>query len=131
MDGASTPLSEALQPQDQQNAGTVALKEEGADEKYMSEGQRLWIGQQLHFEAWPEHWTIQSGALGAIQRMVETGRDPANVLSKEEQAEVERRRAEEEEREGREMEEREARLNASGGRRRETVAEEVFNPDEI
>lgn len=128
--GTSTPPPDA-QPQEQ--TGTAGNDEKAAAEaKYMTEGQRIWINGQLNFEAWPEYWTIASGSLGAIQRMVEAGQDPAGVLSKEEQAEVERRRAEEEERERVEMEERERRWAASGGgmRRRETV-EEVFNPDEI
>lgn len=123
--GTSSPPAETA---DQ----TVTLRDEPSETKYMTEGQRVWIAQRLPFEAWPEHYTIQAGALGAMQRMVEAGRDPAGVLSKEEQAEVEKKRAEEEERERVEMEERERRWNAGGrGRGRERVEEEVFNPDDI
>lgn len=87
------------------------------------------------FVPWPDVAKINSGALGAIQRLLEEGRDPGEILSKEEQAEVERRRREEEAREKKEAEERE-RENAiafgggyaMAGRRKTEV---VFNPDDL
>lgn len=102
--------------------------------KLLGADNKGWLGQTLHFEPWPEHLTVQRGALGAIQRMVEAGQDPAGVLSAEERAEAEWRKAEEEEQEERERE-REGRRegvrrSGAGLARRETV-EDVFNPDEM
>jgi signal transduction histidine kinase len=69
----------------------------------------------LPFEPWPSHQVISSGALAAIQRMVESGQDPASVLSAEELAEAEVRKAEEEERERIAAEERERRRREAFG----------------
>ncbi|KAI7174198.1 hypothetical protein KC352_g24450, partial [Hortaea werneckii] len=75
---------------------------------------------------------IQAGALGEIQKMVEAGRDPASVLSPAEQAEADKRRAEEEERERLEELEREKRRASMFDiQRRRTAVDEsdVFDPD--
>ena len=133
---ATTPAADT-QSQPQEQTGTTATtavvqgEEPSSESKYIPPHLRGWIGQQLRFEPWPEHLTIQRGALGAIQRIVEAGEDPAGVLSAEERAEVERARAEEEERERVEAEERERRWRAGGGGRRRETVEEVFDPDEI
>lgn len=88
--------------------------------------------QNLPFEPWPSYAVIQGGALADIQRLVESGRDPASVLSAEERAEADRRRQEDEEREMRAEEERRRRVSIiDPGRRRETVERpDVFNPDD-
>lgn len=78
-----------------------------------------------------------SGALADIQGILEEGKDPAGVLSAEEQVKVDRMKAMEEDRERLAQEEAERRRMSlfegvggagTGGRRR--VVEEVFNPDE-
>ncbi|KAK5119195.1 hypothetical protein LTR85_007809 [Meristemomyces frigidus] len=88
---------------------------------------------KLPFEPWPSIGRIQGGALAQIQQMVESGRDPASVLSPEEQAEADKKRQEEEERERLEEQERERRRMSmfDTGRRRTTFEQEdVFNPDD-
>lgn len=104
----------------------------------LTKGHRTFINQTLRFEPWPEHLTIQRGALGAIQRYVDAGVDPGSVLSAEEK---EARRREEEERERLDRERRERERDGArrgsvwqgsgggggGGRGRE----EVFNPDDM
>ncbi|KAK5115506.1 hypothetical protein LTR62_001165 [Meristemomyces frigidus] len=76
----------------------------------MTEEEKTWLnGPQSHlgvFEPWPSHWVIGNGALGDLQRMVEAGRDPAEILSPAAQVEEDRRRVEEAERERAEEEER-------------------------
>lgn len=78
-----------------------------------------------------------SGALAEIQGMLEEGRDPASVLSAEEQVEADQRKAEEEEKERLAQEEAERRrmslfegAGVAGGAGRRRVVEEVFNPDD-
>ena len=86
----------------------------------------------LPFEPWPSLDKINAGALGRIQKMVEDGKDPASILSPEEQAEADRRRAEEEERERLEEQERERRnAHLFDGMRRRAAHDQsdVFDPD--
>lgn len=138
---AAAPTATALDQPGTGEAGAAA----GEDEKEtatihaLTKGHRAFINQTLRFEPWPEHLTIQRGALGAIQRMVEAGQDPASVLSAEEK---EARRREEEERGEREREERERRGREGGrrgsvlqgqrqGHRGRVEEEKVFNPDDM
>ena len=46
------------------------------------------IPQNLTFDPWPSEFHMKSGALAQIQALIEAGKDPASVLSPEEQAEV-------------------------------------------
>lgn len=90
---------------------------------------------KLPFVPWPSQDIIRMGALAAIQGMLEDGRDPASVLSAEEQAEEDKRKAEEEERIRREMEERDMRRRESFAMRGAggggvVAQEDVFDPDE-
>lgn len=133
VNGTSTPAAEPT-AEDQNGTGEKGEEKEKEPSSYRSinKDTREWLNQMLHFEPWPEHLTIQAGALGDIQRIVEAGGDPGDVLSAEEK--VERRRVEEEEKREREREREEAERRRAGGggghRRRETV-EDVFNPDEM
>lgn len=126
--GTATPPPDT---QTQVQNGTGSTGQETAEAKYLTEKSRIWVSQQFPFQPWPHYGMIQSGALGAIQRYVEAGQDPASVLTAEEKAEVERRRVEDEERERVELEERQRRWAASGGARRRETVEEAFNPDDI
>ncbi|KAI5363795.1 putative mediator complex, subunit Med4 [Septoria linicola] len=88
-----------------------------------------------NFQPWPTQAVMNSGALGEIQRMVERGEDPALKLSKEEQAEADRKREAEEEERKRKRDEEERRAKemfgaAAAGQRRGTVVE-AFNPDDL
>lgn len=103
--------------------------------KTMSESQKRWLDplQSLPFEPWPSHLRIQGGALGAIQKMLESGQDPASVLTAEEQAEADQRKKEEDDREREVQEEAERRrlsmFDTGQLRRRPTL--DVFNPDDL
>jgi hypothetical protein len=111
------------------------VKSENVGIKAMEEKDKAWlVPADLPFEPWPNHDVIMRGALAEIQKMVESGVDPASVLSPEEQAEADRRKGEEEERERKEEEERARRRKEAfeGYGRRQTLAEEVpFNPDDL
>ena len=90
---------------------------------------------QLPFVPWPSQEVISMGALAHVQSMLEQGRDPTTILSAEEQELEDRRRAEEEEKRKAEEEERLRRrresMMAVGGLGRQSLQEEVFDPDEI
>lgn len=127
--GVATPGAGA---QEGDNPRDVKAEEVGA--KALRPEQAAWLDPLagLPFEPWPSVDKIQAGALGEIQKMVEAGRDPASVLSPEEQAEADRRRAEEEERERLEELEREKRrASMFDVQRRRTAVDEsdVFDPD--
>lgn len=127
--GVATPPGGA---QEEDNARDVKAKEVGA--KTLRPEQAAWLDPLagLPFEPWPSVDKIQAGALGEIQKMVEAGRDPASVLSPAEQAEADKRRAEEEERERLEELEREKRRASMFDiQRRRTAVDEsdVFDPD--
>lgn len=85
----------------------------------------------LPFEPWPSHGIIQQGALADIQRMIEDGRDPNSLLSPEEQAEADRKKAEEEERERVEQEERSRRRLSMSAAQGNRARPDVFNPDDM
>lgn len=87
--------------------------------------------KDAQFEPWPRYEMLQQGALADIQRMLDAGKDPASVLSAEEQAEADRLKAAEEERERLEEEERERRRHSlyQGGTRSK-AQDDVFDPDE-
>ncbi|KAF2724266.1 hypothetical protein K431DRAFT_241254 [Polychaeton citri CBS 116435] len=101
--------------------------------KQLDAGSRAFIDpmRDLPFEPWPSIDRIQAGGLAVIQRMVEEGKDPASVLSAEEQAEEDaRKQREKEEEEAREKEEMERRRMSSWGTGRAVAQNDVFNPDE-
>ncbi|KAK4548879.1 hypothetical protein LTR36_008652 [Oleoguttula mirabilis] len=111
------------------------VKAENIAVQSLDPGHKAWLDPlaNLPFEPWPSHDIIQMSALADIQRMVESGRDPASVLSPEEQAEADKRRQEDEENERLEEQERERRRMSmfDTGRRRTTFEQEdVFNPDD-
>lgn len=125
--GMVTPTQEAEDP--------PYIKSENVGVKTLDAGRKAWLDPlaSLPFEPWPSHDVIQQGALADIQRMVESGKDPASVLSAAEQAEADRNKKEEEERERLEQEERERRRMSmfDTGRRRTTFDQsDVFNPDD-
>ncbi|KAI6838965.1 hypothetical protein KC340_g3401 [Hortaea werneckii] len=127
--GVATPAADA---QEEDNTRDVKAEEVGA--KALRPEQAAWLDPLagLPFEPWPSVDKIQAGALGEIQKMVEAGKDPASVLSPEEQTEADRRRAEEEERERLEELEREKRrASMFDVQRRRTAVDEsdVFDPD--
>lgn len=127
--GVATPAAGA---QEEDYTRDVKAEEVGA--KALRPEQAAWLDPLagLPFEPWPSVDKIQAGALGEIQKMVEAGKDPASVLSPEEQAEADRRRAEEEERERLEELEREKRrASMFDVQRRRTAVDEsdVFDPD--
>lgn len=128
--GIATPPSGA-----QELDSAPYTRSENVATKAMNEEQKSWIDplKGLPFEPWPSHEVIQRGALADIQRMVESGEDPANVLTAEEQAEVDRRKKEDEERERLAQEEAERRrmsmFDTGALRRRPTM--DVFNPDDL
>lgn len=107
---------------------------ENAGIQAMDQQAKMWLDplKNLPFEPWPSHAVIQQGGLAAIQKMLDSGKDPASVLSAEEQAEADRLKREEEERERVEQEERERRRMSmfQGAGRRGTAADDVFDPDE-
>lgn len=113
---------------------TEAAKAESAAMQTLKPEEKAWLDPLagLPFEPWPSLDKINAGALGRIQKMVEDGKDPAGILSPEEQAEADRRRAEEEERERLEEQERERRnAHLFDGMRRRAAQDQsdVFDPD--
>jgi len=90
---------------------------------------------KLPFVPWPSQDIIRMGALADIQGMLEDGKDPSTVLSREEQEAEDKRKAEEQERLRLEEEERERRRQESyamrGAQGRQEAAEAVFDPDEL
>jgi hypothetical protein len=85
----------------------------------------------LPFEPWPSHGIIQQGALADIQRIIEDGRDPANILTPEERAEAARRKAESDEQDRLEQEERNRRRMSIGMGQAPRARPEIFNPDDM
>ncbi|KAG8623922.1 hypothetical protein KVT40_008898 [Elsinoe batatas] len=96
------------------------------------------------FIPWPSHEIIKNGGLGAVQAMVEQGRDPGEVTlskeemdAKEEEERREREKREEEERVRREEEvrrrrgERMEQGQGAGGAGAGQREEDVFDPDEM
>ena len=128
--GMATPPQAAQNPE-----STPYVRSENVGTKAMNEEQRRLLDplKGLPFEPWPSHDAMQRGALGNIQRMIENGQDPENVLTAEEQAEADRKKREEEERERQVQEEAERRrmsmFDTGALRRRATV--EVINPDDF
>ena len=108
---------------------------ENVGTKAMNEAQKQFIDplKGLPFEPWPSQDVIQRGALASIQRMIESGQDPEGVITAEEQAEVDRKRKEDEEKERLAQEEAEKRrmsmFDTSALRRRPTL--DVFDPDNL
>lgn len=126
--GMATPPPGA---QDSEN--TPYARSEIVGMQAMPQQSQDWLDSfnKLPFEPWPSHGIIQQGALADVQRMIEDGRDPTSLLSPEEQAEADRRKAEEEERERLEQEERSRRrlsISAAQGSRNRP---DVFNPDDM
>ena len=90
--------------------------------------------KDLPFEPWPSHDLIQRGALADIQRMVESGQDPGSVLTAEEQAEVDRKKKEDEEGQKLAQEEAERRRMSmfdTGAMRKRPAMNDVFDPDNL
>jgi hypothetical protein len=115
---------------------TTSPAEENLAVKAMEDRDKAWlIPQILPFEPWPNHDVIMRGSLAQIQRLAESGVDPASILSREEQAEADRLKKEEEEKEAKEAEIRERRKREAWGDqavRRPTVADnKPFNPDDL
>lgn len=129
--GIATPASRA-----QEDEHVPYSNPDNVSAKAMKNEDKRWLNplEALPFEPWPSHDVIQRGALADIQRMIEAGRDPGEVLTAEEQAEADRRKREEEEREKAAQAERERRrmsmFDTGGVRRRETMGD-VFNPDDL
>lgn len=126
--GMATPPPGA---QDSEN--TPYVRSEIVGLQAMPQQSQDWLESfnNLPFEPWPSHGIIQQGALADIQRMIEDGRDPTTMLSPEEQAEADKRKAEEEEAERLEQEERNRRrlsISAAQGNR---ARPDVFNPDDM
>jgi hypothetical protein len=128
--GMATPPQAAQDPE-----STPYVRSENVGTKAMNEEQKRLLDplNGLPFEPWPSHDVMQRGVLGNIQRMIENGQDPENVLTAEEQAEADRKKGEEEERERKVQEEAERRrmsmFDTGALRRRNTV--EVINPDDF
>lgn len=125
----------ATPPAAKEPDGTASFQDENVGTKAMSEEQKRLLNplQGLPFEPWPSHEVIQRGALGAIQRMIENGQDPGDMLTAEEQAELDRKKTEDEELEKRALEEAERRrmsmFDTGAIRRRPTL--DVFDPDDV
>lgn len=107
-------------------------------ESAVPDDQRRWLdtrADELAFEPWPNGFQIGSGALGAIQKMVEDGRELGSVLSAQEREAEERRRQEERDRE--EAEEEAARrrrasmfdMGGAGARKGTEDGADTFDPD--
>lgn len=131
--GMATPPQGDSQEGSSDNPAYV--KSENVGIKAMEEKDKAWLlPADLPFEPWPNHDVIMRGALAGIQKMIETGLDPASVLSPEQQAEADRLKVEEEEQERKAEEERAKRRREAfeGYGRRPNVHEEVpFNPDDL
>jgi len=129
INGIATP------PGVQESENPPYIKSESLAVKKLNEAEKAWLDPMagLPFEPWPSHDIISAGTLADIQKMLEKGEDPANVLSAEEQAKADCKRKEEEERERAEELERERRRMSMFDtvRRRNTMEQEdVFNPDD-
>lgn len=104
--------------------------------KELPDSEKAWLlPKNLPFDPWPNGEVMRMGALGRIQKMLEDGIKPEDVLSEEERLEVEKKRKEEEEREAEEMRRKREEWGVSGGgggfSRRGTVVDEPFNPDDF
>lgn len=127
----TTTKAEAA-PEDAQTPAAHTNKNVGITN--LNQDAKDWLDplSKLDFVPWPSQDVIQSGALADIQRMREAGKDPASVLSAEEQVvEDERKKVEEAQERLRheEMEQRRmSRLGEAVGRR--GGANDVFDPDE-
>ena len=128
--GMATPSPGAQDADAAAAAGGSNVAIEAIDE----EGKKF-IEPQAHLplSAWPSYEALQAGVLGDIQRMIESGRDPASVLSKAEQAEVDRKKEEVEAQERIAEQERERRRMSMfdiGRRTNNNGGSDVFNPDD-
>lgn len=133
--GMATPPQGDSQEADADNPAYVKSANMNVGVKNMNEAEKTWLlPEKGQFEPWPNVDVMKRGALADIQKMIESGIDPASVLSPEQQAEADRLKDEEEERERKEEEERTKRRKEAfeGYGRRQTVQEEVpFNPDDL
>jgi len=124
--GIATPPANA---QEEDNEPYVRIENVGT--KAMSEKQKQMLQPDLPWVPWPEPSLIVSGALAEIQKLVESGQDPASVLTAEEKAEKDKMKGEEEAREKLAQEEAEKRRMSmfdTGAMRRQTYSD-VFDPD--
>lgn len=128
--GMATP-PQATPQQEAENMTESTKDSRGVKE--LGEQERAFIiPQNLTFDPWPSDVHMKNGALGNIQAMVESGKDPASVLSPEEQAEADRKKREQEEKDRAEEEERQKRVQAEWGYgRRHTQVTVPFNPDDL
>lgn len=133
-DGIATP------PQGvSQDAENPAYVKSGGREKgieQMAQADKEWLRpMNLEFDPWPNVDHMKRGALGRIQIMIEAGKDPASVLSAEEQAEEDRKKKERDDREKAEEDEKRRKNQEEWGystsNRRGTIVEEPFNPDDL
>lgn len=126
--GMATPPPGA---QDSEN--TPYARSEIVGKDAMPQQSQDWLDSfnNLPFEPWPSHGIIQQGALADIQRMIEDGRDPAKILTPEERAEADKRRAEEDERDRLEQEERNRRRMSMSMSQAPRARPEIFNPDDM
>jgi hypothetical protein len=126
--GMATPPPGA---QDSEN--TPYARSEIVGKDAMPQQSQDWLESfnNLPFEPWPSHGIIQQGALADIQRIIEDGRDPANLLTPEERAEAARKRAEEDEKDRLEQEERNRRRMSMSMGQASRARPEVFNPDDM
>lgn len=129
--GMATPPHAAQDPE-----SAPYVRSENVGTKAMNEGQKRMLDAQkdLPFEPWPSAQIMQSGALGTMQRMLESGQDPGSVLTAEEQAEADRKKKEDEEKEKKLQEERDRRrmsmFDTSGAMRKRPTTD-VFDPDDM
>lgn len=89
--------------------------------------------KDVPFEPWPAYAVIQQGALAEIQKLVDAGKDPAGILTAQDQAEADRLRQEEEEQERLEDQRREMRRMSTfpSAGHRSAAHNDVFDPDEV
>jgi hypothetical protein len=126
--GIATPPPASLEPNIAPSSTIIAMDSIPAP-------RQSWLEQAKYqsWEPWPSAPLMQRSALGEIQQMIDEGKDPAAVLSPEEQAEADKLKADEQEQERLEEAEREERRRAyhgqsSAGNARRPV---VFNPDDL
>lgn len=127
--------SDTKRDQEQYSNDTAHVKVENVGLRAVDEQTKRNLDplKDLPFEPWPPYAVIQQSALADIQRMLDAGKDPAGVLSAEEQAEAERRKQEEEvQKERVEQEQRERRRMSTfpGTNSRAGQHSDVFDPDE-
>lgn len=123
--GIATPPMAAQEDAHMENTG---VKAEDTKAKQLGNS-----AEASQFVAWPSQEVIQRGALADVQRMIDAGRDPAAMLTAEEQAEVDRIHQEEEQRAKALQEEAERRRMSmfdTSAIRRSTMAD-VFDPDNL